>query len=131
VLGSLWLQEGKPEQARTIYQKMLARNPNDADAHFGLAQAASAEKKFEEALGEYKKAAQLNPDLEGVNFNVGRAQAQLKLYDDAIASFRKEIVRSGDDYDVEVALANAYDAKGMEKEAAEARQKGAELTGQK
>ena len=131
VLGSLWLQEGKPEQARTIFQKMLARNPNYADAHFGLAQAASAEKKFEEAIEEYKKAAQLNPDLEGVNFNLGRAQAQLKLYDDAIASFKKEIDRIGDDYDVEVALANAYEAKGMEKEAAEARQKAAELTGQK
>jgi rhomboid protease GluP len=129
VLGSLWLQEGKPPQARQIFQKMLARHPRNADAHFGLGAAAAAEDKYEEAMAEYKLAAQLDPDLEGVNYNLGLVQAQLRLYDDAIASFKKEIEKIGDDFDVETALANAYEAKGMAKEAAEARQKAAELTG--
>jgi tetratricopeptide (TPR) repeat protein len=131
VLGFLWLQEGKPEQAKEIFRKILAHNPNSADAHFGLASAAAAEAKYQDAIDEYKQAARLNPDLEGVNFNLGRAQTQLKLYDDAIASFEKEIEQVGDDYDTEIALANAYEAKGMKKEAAEARQKAAQVTGQK
>jgi membrane associated rhomboid family serine protease/Tfp pilus assembly protein PilF len=130
VLGFLYLQEGKPPQARETFQKMLARNPNNADAHFGLASAASAEEKYQQAIEEYKLAAQLNPDIEGVYYNLGQAQAKLKLYDDAIASFRKEQEKSGDDYDLEIALASAYDAKGMKREAAEARQKAAELTAQ-
>ena len=129
VLGSLWLEEGKPEQAREIFQKMLARNPNSADAHFGLASAASAEGKYQDTIAEYKLAAQSDPDLEGVYSNRGRAQAKLGQYDEAIASFKTEIEKSGDDYHTEIALANAYDAKGMKKEAADARQKAAELTG--
>jgi tetratricopeptide (TPR) repeat protein len=129
VLGSLWLEEGKPEQAREIFQKMLARNPSSADAHFGLASAAAAERKYQDAITEYKLAAQSNPELEGVYSNLGRAQAKLGQYDEAIASFKTEIEKSGDDYDTEVALANAYDANGMKKEAADARQKAAELTG--
>jgi membrane associated rhomboid family serine protease/Tfp pilus assembly protein PilF len=131
VLGSLWLEDGKPEQAREVFQKMLARNPSSADAHFGLASADAAERKYQDAITEYKLAAQSNPDLEGVYSNLGRAQAKLGQYDEAIASFKTELDKSGDDYDTEIALANAYDAKGMKKEAADARQKAAELTGQR
>jgi rhomboid protease GluP len=130
VLGFLYLEQEKPPQARQVFQQMLARHPNNADAHFGLAATASAEEKYPEAAAEYKLAAQFNPDLEGVYSNQGRAQAKLGLYDDAIASFQKELEKSGDDYDTEIALANAYDAKGMKQEAAETRQKAAELTGQ-
>jgi len=129
VLGSLYLEEGKSPQAREVFNKMLARNPNNASAHFGLAAVAAAEGKYPEAISEYKMAAQLDPDLEGVYNNLGRAQAKLGLNDDAIASFQKELEKNGDDYDTEIALANAYEAKGMKKEAAETREKAAALTG--
>ena len=131
ILGFLYLEEGKPPQAREVFNKMLARNRNNANAHFGLAAVASAEGKYQEAISEYKMAAQLDPDLEGVYNNLGRAQAKLGLNDDAIASFQKELEKTGDDYDTEIALANAYEAKGMKKEAAGARQKAADLTGKK
>ena len=130
VLGSLYLEDGKTPQAREVFSKMLARNPNNASAHFGLAAVATAEGKYQEAISEYEMAAQLDPDLEGVYNNLGRAQAKLGLNDDAIASFQKELEKNGDDYDTEVALANAYDAKGLKKEAAETREKAAELKGQ-
>jgi len=117
-------------QARQTFQQLLAINRNSANAHYGLAAVASAEEKHQDAIQEYKLAAQLNPDIEGVYYNLGRAQAKLGLYDDAIASYLKEQEKSGDDYDLEIALASAYDAKGMQKEAANARQKAAELTGQ-
>jgi tetratricopeptide (TPR) repeat protein len=108
---------------------MLARDRNNANAHFGLAAVATAEGKYQEAISEYKMAAQLDPDLEGVYNNLGRAQAKLGLNDDAIASFQKELEKDGDDYDTEIALANAYEAKGLKREAAETRQKAAALTG--
>jgi tetratricopeptide (TPR) repeat protein len=130
ILGFLYLEEGKPPQAREVFNKMLARNPNNASAHFGVAAVASAEGKYQEAISEYKMAAQLDPDLEGVYNNLGRAQAKLGHNDDAIASFQKELEKNGDDYDTEIALANAYEAKGLKKQAAETREKAAELRGQ-
>jgi tetratricopeptide (TPR) repeat protein len=131
LLGFLYLQEGKPPQASNVFQKILAQDPKDANAHYGLGAASLAESKYEQAIAEYKLAAQLNPELEGVYYNLGRTQAKLSLFDDAIASYRKELDSIGDDYDVEMALASAYDAKGMKKEAADARQKAADLTGKK
>jgi len=107
----------------------LRSTPTARTPHFGLAAVDLAEEKYQHAIQEYKTAAQLDPDLEGVYNNLGRAQAKLGLYDDAIASFKKEMEKTGDDYDTEIALANAYEAKGLKKEAAETRQKAAALTG--
>jgi rhomboid protease GluP len=128
-LGFLYLEEKKLPQARETFQRLLAINPMSADAHFGLASVALAAENYQEASQEYKVAAQLDPDLEGVYSNLGRAQSKLGLYDDAIASFKKELEKGGDDYDTEIALANAYEAKGMKQEAVKTREKAAELTG--
>jgi Flp pilus assembly protein TadD len=60
---------------------------------------------------------------------MGISQAQLKQYDDAIASFSKEKDENGDDAELENALADAYQAKGMTQQAQEARGKAAQLRG--
>jgi tetratricopeptide (TPR) repeat protein len=129
-LGFVYVEENKLPQAREAFQRILVLNRSSADAHFGLAAVDLEENKYQDAIQEYKTAAQLEPDLEGVYYNLGRAQAKLGLYDDAIASFKKELDKSGDDYNAEIALASAYDAKNMKKEAANARQRAAQLTGQ-
>ncbi len=130
-LGFVYIDDRKLPQARETFQRLLAMNPQSADAHYGLAAVAMDDQKYQDAVHEYQTAAQLDPEMEGVYYNQGRAQAKLGQWDDAIASFKKELDKSGDDYDTEVALANAYDAKGMKKEAAETREKAAALTGQK
>jgi rhomboid protease GluP len=129
-LGFVYLEGAKLPQARETFQRLLAINPSSADAHFGLAAVAMEEQKYQDAIQEYQTAAKLEPDLEGVHYNVGRAQEKLGLFDDAIASFKKELEAVGDDYNTEIALANAYEAKGLKKEAAETREKAAALTGQ-
>ena len=58
---------------------------------------------------------------------MGVSQAHLKQYDGAIASYSKEREQSGDDAELENALAEAYGAKGMQQQAQEARKKAAEL----
>jgi len=130
-LGFVYVDEKKLPEARETFQRLLTLNSNSADAHFGLAAVAMDEQKYQDAIQEYQIAAQLNPDLEGVHFNQGRAQIKLGLFDDAIASFKKELETVGDDYDTEIALASAYEAKGMKKEAAEAQEKAAALSGQR
>jgi len=128
-LGFVLLEEKKLSEARQAFQQLLALNANYANAHFGLGSVAFAEGNYQQAVEEYKQAAQQEPDMEGVYYRLGQAQVKLKLYDDAIYSYLREQKRIGDDYDLEIALAAAYDAKGMKQEAAAARQKAAELTG--
>lgn len=129
-LGFVLLEEKKLAEARQTFQHLMALNHGNANAHYGLASVASAEGNDQQAIDEFKLAAQLDPDLEGVYYRMGQTQFKLKQYDEAIYSYLKEQKRMGDDYDLEVALASAYDAKGMKQEAADARQKAADMQGQ-
>jgi rhomboid protease GluP len=128
-LGFAYLDQHKLPQARETFQQLLGTNSQSADAHFGLAAVAMDDQKYQDSIEELKSAARLNPDLEGVYYNEGRAHAKLSQWDDAIASFKKELEKSGDDFDTESALAAAYDAKGMKKEAAETRERAGASTG--
>jgi membrane associated rhomboid family serine protease/Tfp pilus assembly protein PilF len=128
-LGYTYLEQKKLPQARETFQRLLGVSPQSADAHFGLAAVSMAEQNYQVAIQEYQAAARLDPEMQGVHFNEGLAHAKLGQWDDAIASFKKELDKAGDDYDTEIALANAYGAKGMKQEAADYRKKAAALTG--
>jgi membrane associated rhomboid family serine protease/cytochrome c-type biogenesis protein CcmH/NrfG len=129
-LGFVLLEEKKLAEARQTFQQLLALNSSYANARFGLGSVAFAEGNYQQAIEEFKQASLLDPDMEGVYYRMGQAQAQLKQYDEAIDSYLKEQKRIGDDYDLEVALAAAYEAQGRKQDAADARQKAAQLTGQ-
>jgi rhomboid protease GluP len=128
-LGMTYLEEKRPQPAREIFAQQLKVNPNSPDAHFGLAEVSSTERKYSEAIEEYRLTAKLDPDYDGVYQEMGMAQARLKLYDDAIASFLKQ-QKTGDNPETENALASAYEAKGMHREAAEAKQRAKEFRDQ-
>jgi len=125
-LGFIYLNEQRTREAREIFKQILAKDPNGARAHFGLGATFAAEKHYDEAIREYNAALQINPRFEGAYFNIGYSQAMLKRYDEAIAAFLKER-EIGDDYQTESALADAYRNKGMQKEAAEAMSRAAQL----
>ncbi len=121
-LGMSYLEENRPEAAREIFAQLLKMNPNSAAAHFGLGAVSSDEQKYPEALEEFKLTTKLDPDYSGVYQEMGLVQAKLNLYDDAIASFLKQ-QKAGDNSENENALASAYEAKGMQREAAGASQR--------
>ena len=50
--------------AAQIYQDYLAKKPDDADAHFDLGYAYTAEAKPADAKAEYEKAISLDPKME-------------------------------------------------------------------
>ncbi len=126
-LGLVYLDQKRAQPAKDAFAQMLAINHNSAYAHFGMGRALAAEENHQEAIHEYELAAGLRPDLGGVSYNIGLSYAQLKMYDNAIAAFLKEKESQGDDYRVEVALADAYQAKGMKQQAEDAMRKAEQL----
>jgi membrane associated rhomboid family serine protease len=129
-LGAAYLSQSQPKEAYAEFANWLTQEPNNAEAHVWLGMALSAEQDLAAAINQYETALKLDPQAEGVYYKVGIAQAQLKRYDDAIASYLKERDRTGDDAELEDALADAYQAKGMQQQAQDARSKAAQLKGQ-
>jgi membrane associated rhomboid family serine protease/Tfp pilus assembly protein PilF len=125
-LGAAYLSQEKSKEAQQEFTELLKQEPNNAQAHVGLGMALADEQNHPAAIEEYKTALRLAPQASDVHYRLGVSLAQLKQYDDAIAAFLKER-ESGDDFELENALADAYQAKGMTQQAADARSKAAEL----
>ena len=126
-LGAAYLNQEKAKDAQEQFTALAAQEPNNAGAHAGLGMALAQQGNHEGAITEYKSALRLEPQTSGVYYRIGVSQAQLKQYDDAIASYLKERDQTGDDSDLETALADAYQAKGMTQQAQEARGKADQL----
>jgi superkiller protein 3 len=128
-LGAVYLRQDQSKAAQEEFAKVVEQEPNNATAHAGLGVALAEQNNHESAIQEYKNALRLEPKARGVLYRMGVSQAQLKQYDDAIASYSKEKEQNGDDGELENALADAYQAKGMTQQAQEARSKAAQLLG--
>ena len=126
-LGFVYLESHQSAQARDAFAEILSLNSNDADAHFGLAEVAASQENCPEAVREYETAARLDPQMQGVYYRTGVCQAKMKMYDAAIASYLKEQESSGDSYDIEISLADAYRAQGKQPSAEEAMKKASQL----
>ena len=128
-LGTAYLTEERPKDAEEEFAKLVAQEPENATAHAGLGVSLAEQGKHEAAIPEYQTALRLKPDAPVISYRLGVSQAHLKQYDEAIASYAKEKEQSGDDPELENALADAYQAKGMTQQAQEARNKAAQLQG--
>ena len=128
-LGETYLNEKRLEDARDSFQQMLAQDPKNADAHYGLGMVLDNKQQYEAAINEYKTAIAGGSEMSGLYYGLGNADAKSHRYDDAIAAYLKEQEASGDDVDLENALAECYQFKGSPQQAQEARAKAAELRG--
>jgi len=128
-LGAVYLRQAQPKQAQEEFAKLVAQEPDNSTAHSALGVALAEQGNHTAAIEEYKNALRLEPKARGVYYRLGVSQAQLNQYDDAIASFSKEKEQSGDDGELENALAEAYQAKGMTQQAQDARNKAVQLQG--
>jgi len=126
-LGAVYLRQQQPKEAQEEFAKLVAQDPNDANAHMGLGMALAGQNNHEAAINEFQTTLRLAPQAEDVYYRIGISQVQLKQYDNAIVSYLKERDRSGDDAELESALADAYQAKGMQQQAQDARNKAAQL----
>jgi rhomboid protease GluP len=129
-LGLIYLDQQAWAKAQDTFTQLLKINPNSADGHIGLASALSGLHQDAESLAEFQRAAAIDPNYQGLNYNIGLQQARLGHYDDAIASLLKQR-QIADDPDNEKLLADVYTSKGMFREAADAKAKAEQLSGEK
>ncbi len=127
-LGLVYLSQKRTDEAKSTFSQILAQDTNSAEGHYGLGLVLEDQQNYSAAIDEFKKATS-GRRLPGVYFEMGNSYAKLKRYDDAIASYLKEKEKTGDDPDLENALAEAYQAKGMMKESQDARERALQLRG--
>src|SRR5580658_2012040 len=112
-LGITLLNEQRSGEAKAAFTQILAQDAHSAVAHYGLGLVLAHDGNHQPAIEEFKTAAGLNSQFSGIYYEMGNSYAKLKMYDEAIAAYLKEKENSGDEPDLENALANAYQAKGM------------------
>lgn len=127
-LGLVYLSEKRLDEAKSAFTQILTQDPNRAEGHYGLGLVLADQQNHSAAIEEFKKAA---PDsrVSGVYYEMGNSYAKLNRHDDAIAAYLKEKEKTGENPDLENALADAYQAKGMLKEAQDARERAQQMHG--
>ena len=127
-LGVVYLSQKRDEDAKSTFQQILAQDANSGEGHYGLGLVLEDQQNYPAAIEEFKKATS-GRHPRGLYYEMGNSYAKLNRFDDAITAYLKERDR-GDDPDLENALADAYQAKGMATEAQLARNQALKLRGQ-
>ena len=83
------LNENRNEESRKQLNDILARDPNNAEAHFCFGRLYFAEKKFEEAISHFKLAAGNNQDLDEGWVFIAMAYLQIGQARNAADSLQK------------------------------------------
>jgi membrane associated rhomboid family serine protease/Flp pilus assembly protein TadD len=126
-LGLTYLSQKRTDDAKAAFTEILSANPASAQGHYGLGLALAQQQDHQGAIEELKKAASSGAQIPGIYYEMGNSYTRLKMYDDAVASYLKEKENFGDDPDLENALGDAYQAKGMAPQAQAARSRAEQL----
>jgi len=84
-----------------ILKNMVAQNPSDAFARYGLAMEFANSGELAQAVAEYRTLLEHNPDYAAAYFHGGQALEKLGNIDDARAMYQKGIdvtARTGDQH---------------------------------
>ena len=89
------------------YKKQLAKNDDDAEAHYNIGQAYAGRSLYAEAVTEYRKATKLKSDDTDIYYDLGEALTKLARYDEAVAAFSKALEIDPENYRAEDSLDEA------------------------
>jgi rhomboid protease GluP len=126
-LGMTYLSLNRPEEAKGTFNEMIQQGLKTGDAHYGIAMTLAMQNKHQDAIREFQAAVKDGADMSGIYSEMGNSYAKLKMYDDAISAYLKEKEKNGDNPELENALADVYQAKGMTKESQDARNEATQL----
>ncbi|MGI9251186.1 MAG: tetratricopeptide repeat protein [Pseudohongiellaceae bacterium] len=76
-LAAVYFNEGRYEQALTLFQRIVQMEPNNADAHSNLGSALAQTGRLEEAIASFERALVLQPQLESALTNMELARQRL------------------------------------------------------
>ena len=91
VLGALYLQEDRLDQAVDLLEKALALDPKDPDVCNNLGVAYRKKGMLDDAIAQYRKAIELDPSLFDAHINLGEAYRAKKMTDEALREYRRAI----------------------------------------
>ena len=95
------------------FERAIALNPNDGDAHHWFANhALAATGKIDREIAEMKRALELDPLALIFNANLGQAYIYARRYDDAIAQLRKTVEMDNGFYFGHIMLGQALELGG-------------------
>ena len=87
VLANHLVNNGQTEEAKTLYDNVIAQDESSAEAYFGKATLLKQVTKLEEALVYYQKAIDSKPNYLDAMFNLANTHKALGNLDDAVAAY--------------------------------------------
>jgi Flp pilus assembly protein TadD/SAM-dependent methyltransferase len=116
-LGMAHHQAGRLEQAAELYQGILARRPDHADANHLLGVVAFQRGRGEDSLRLISRAIDLNPTVAAYHINLGVPLRMLGRLGDCAASYRQAIALKPDNSEAYFNLGNVLHRQGLPEQA--------------
>lgn len=107
--GDMLLQNGKPGDAKTMYQKSIALNNQSYEVQEQLVRIEVSENDDDDAIKDGENALSFYPNQASMNYLVGVAWMQKKNFDKALSYLKNAVSLELDDKDL---LSQAYAALG-------------------
>lgn len=107
-LGSIYLEEGRYEEAIKFLETTVKNDPAILQSHYHLGLAYEKINNQEKAINSYKKILEIEPAYYFANISLGSIYQKQGNYDEAIAQFKKAIETNPDNFDAHFNLAGSY-----------------------
>ncbi len=96
ILGGLYGQSGRYEQALIAFRNSLQVEPQDAETHSNLAVMLQELGRLEQAIDSYEQAIRLKPEFATAHFNLGVTLHELERFREAENSYRRAVTLQPD-----------------------------------
>ena len=127
ILGSIYEQQDKLDESLKMYQKSLALDNNDPEAHNNLGLVLQKQGKLQEAMLSLKKAIALKPDFIIAIYNLGNTLKEIGNLEDAEINLKRCIELKPNFIEAYINLANTQSENNHFKDAERSLKKCIEL----
>jgi len=90
-LGKIYVENGRIDEAISLFKEIIKSNPNNALAYNGLGYALRSKGNYKEAIKFFKKALKIDPFLVASYINMALSYEKLKDFNRAIKYYRKAL----------------------------------------